>query len=145
VKRLAWGIVLLALAGCGGSGATANPTGPLGPTPSPTDGAGTLASPTVEPPAFDLAAVKANFSQQCLNPTAFDMAFCDQVGVSGMTANGTTLIVPTTLGPADRDRATVLCSQVAFAHNDLKGIDLGYKFVGMLNRNGGNLASCTVG
>jgi hypothetical protein len=155
--RLILALLVSSLAACqpaGGSGLMASPTDPLGPTPSPTDSTGPTATPTdssgptpslaVEPAAFDLAAVKDNFSDQCLNPMAFDMAFCDQVVVSGMTADGTMLLVPTNLGSADRGRATVLCRQVAFAHNDLQGLDLGYEFVGMLDRNGGNLAGCSV-
>ena len=145
MRPVAWGIMLLALAGCGGSGPTASPAGASGPPlPGPTDGTAPTASAAAASPAFDITAVKANFSAQCLNATAFDMAFCDQVVVAGMTADGTTLIVPTNLEPADRGRATNLCRQVAFNHNDLRGLDLGYEFVGMLDRNGGNLASCSV-
>lgn len=98
---------------------------------------GGSASPTPTPTAtrtFDLAAVKAAFTEEC----ASDDLFCTQVDIDGLTANGTILNVPTTLAAEARDRATAICEQVALMD------DLGFETVGVLNRDGGNAAACSV-
>jgi hypothetical protein len=52
--------------------------------------------------------------------------------------------VPTTLDPAMEDRASVICDALAVAHFDAEGHDLGYRFILVRDRNGGNLAACSV-
>lgn len=98
-----------------------------------------------EPAAFDLALVRSNFTDECSDPIVVDEAFCDQVEISGMTADGDILNVPTGLNAASRDRGAALCEMLATAHFDgATGDPLGYEYVGILDMNGGNLAACTV-
>jgi hypothetical protein len=59
-----------------------------------------------------------------------------------MSAEGNTLYVPTTLDASARDRAEVICDQIAIAHFDAEGVDLGFEFVGVLDEDGGNAAAC---
>lgn len=97
-----------------------------------------------EPPAFDLALVKSNFTEECTNPT-FDVEFaCQQMEIDGMTADGSILNVPTRLDPSGDDRADVICGFLATVHYDrANGDDLGYDTVGIFDTSGGNLATCT--
>jgi hypothetical protein len=127
--RVAGIVVALAIAGCGSDGG------------APADPA---VEPTVEPPAFDLAAVKANFTDECKDPFVVDETFCEQVEISGMTADGEILNVPTTLAAEADDRGYAICDALAIAHFDLDGNDLGYSTIGILDRDGGNLAACNV-
>lgn len=99
---------------------------------------------TPEPPAFDLAAVKANFIDECKDPAVVDDLFCEQVKIGDMTAAGDILNVPTTLSPAARDRAEAICDAFALAHFDGDGKPLGYAIIGILDMNGGNAAACSV-
>jgi hypothetical protein len=100
---------------------------------------------TPEPAGFDLAAVKANFSAECESPIVVDDLFCEQVQIDGMTADGTILNVPTTLNAAATDRADAICEAVARIRFDGEtGDDLGYTFVGIKDRDGGNAAACSV-
>jgi hypothetical protein len=105
---------------------------------------GTTPKATPEPPAFDLGAVKANFTDECADPIIVDDLFCEQVTIASMTAEGTILRVPTTLNAAARDRASVICQQLATAHFDGTGKDLGYDTIGVLDKDGGNAAACSV-
>lgn len=109
------------LAACGGSGASAPPT-----------------------PAFDVGAVRANFTDECADPAVVDDLFCEQVVLSGMTAEGDILNVPTTLDPTANERADAICNQLAFAHFDAEGRDLGYRIIGVLDKDGGHASACTV-
>jgi hypothetical protein len=105
---------------------------------------GGLPNPTAAP-SFDLARVKANFTAECADPIAVDELFCTQVDVTGMTADGGILRVPTTLNPAAKDRASAICDTFVTVHYDGDtGQSLGYTVVGILDMNGGNAASCTV-
>ena len=52
--------------------------------------------------------------------------------------------MPTTLNAEARDRAEAICNQFVVAHFDADARDLGYEFVGILDRDGGNLAACSV-
>lgn len=45
---------------------------------------------------------------------------------------------------AARDRAEAICNQFVFAHFDIDGTDLGYEIIGILDKDGGNAAACTV-
>jgi hypothetical protein len=122
---------LMTLAACGGSAA------------DPAD------DPADEPdaPAFDVGAVQANFTAECETPIVVDELFCEQVEIDGMTADGPILIVPTTLAALDgmRERAQVICETIARVHFDGEtGEDLGYETVGILDRDGGNAAACSV-
>jgi hypothetical protein len=101
-----------------------------------------VATPTTEPPAFDLAAVQRKFTDECNDPIVVDGLFCEQVHISGMSAEGTILKVPTTLNAAAKDRAGAICVQIAAAHRDGNGKDLGYETVGVLDRDGAFMASC---
>lgn len=120
-------VVVALLAGCGGSATTDPPDTP-------------------EPAAFGIAAVKASFTEECEDPIVLDELFCQQVDIDGMTAEGSTLIVPTLISALDgmRDRAQVICQQFAQVHFDGEGVDLGYEFIGVRNRDGGNAAACSV-
>ena len=98
-----------------------------------------------EPAAFDLTLVRANFAAECEAPIVVDDLFCEQVDLDGMTAEGTILRVPTTLNAEARDRAQVICATIARVHFDGDtGEDLGYETVGILDRDGGNAAACSV-
>jgi len=112
------------LAACGGSA----------PTPVP----------TLVAPVFDVAAVKASFTEECKSPIVVDDLFCEQVKIAGITGEGQILNVPTTLNAASTARAAVICKQLTFAHFDGAGKDLGYRIVGVLNKDGGHAAACTV-
>jgi hypothetical protein len=101
-------------------------------------------SPTPEPPAFDVAAVKANFRAECRSPIVVDDAFCEQVKIGQMSAEGDILNVPTRLNAAADERAAAICDQFAVAHFDGEGNDLGYRFIGILDQDGGNAAACSV-
>lgn len=122
-----WAVALIAglFAACGGSTTPARPS----------------AKPTASP-GFSIAAVIASFTDECKDPFVVDDQFCSQVVLAGMTADGTILNVPTNLDPANTDRATVICKQLAFAHFDSAGKDLGYKTIGILDRTGGHAAAC---
>jgi hypothetical protein len=99
---------------------------------------------TPRPAAFDIAAVRQSFTEECADPFVVDDLFCDQVQVSGMSADDDILNVPTTLNAAAKDRAEAICNQIAFMHFDAEAVDLGYEYVGILDQSGGNLAACTV-
>lgn len=124
-------VVVLLVAACGGSAPPAAPTAKL-PTAAP---------PT---PAYDLAAVKANFKEECADPVVLDERTCKQIKIDGMTADGVILNVPTTLEPGISDEAKFLCKQMTFAHFDSDAKPLGYEIVGILDKNGGNAAACTI-
>lgn len=85
-----------------------------------------ISEPTPEPPAFDLGAVRARFVTECEAPVVVDGLFCEQVEFHGMRGEGHSLHVPTTLRGKDYDRAVAICNQVAIAHFDGHGRDLGY-------------------
>ncbi len=107
-------------------------------TPSATD------QPT-EAPSFDLAAVKASFQAECEDPIVVDANFCEQVQLPKMTADGTILNVPTSLNEAATDRARAICQMIATAHFDgATGADLGYDTIGILDKDGGHAAACTI-
>ena len=95
-------------------------------------------------PSFDLAAVQASFTEECESPIVVDELFCEQVEIAGMQAEGSILTVPTTLNAEATDRAQAICEQLAAAHFDGDGADLGYSTIGILDRDGGNAAACTV-
>lgn len=116
--------VVLLLAGCASTPAATPPKAPT--------------------PAFDLAAVKSNFTDECKDPAVVDKLFCEQVQIAGMTADGDILNVPTTLNASARDRASAICDQLVTAHFDAEGHDLGYKFIGILDRDGGHAAACAI-
>lgn len=61
-----------------------------------------------------------------------------------MTADGTILLVPTTLNAAARGRAEAICKLFALVRFDTEGVALGYEVVGILDRDGGNAAACTI-
>ena len=88
--------------------------------------------PTLGPDAFDLAAVKAHFTQECSNPVV-DEQFCEQVEIAGMEAADIVLHVPTTLDPGARDRGGVICDLLAQAAVDS---DLGYEIIVVWDKGG---------
>jgi hypothetical protein len=107
----------------------------------------TEAEPTPEPPGFDLERVQANFTDECQDPIAVDQTFCDQVDIAGMRVeDGTILIVPTFISATGMEpRAAAICEVFARVHFDgATGEDLGYETIGILDREGGNAAACTV-
>jgi hypothetical protein len=101
-------------------------------------------STTDESLPFSLAAVRANFADECLDPIVVDEDFCLQIEIDGMSAVGDILNVPTGLNATARGRAQVICDQFAFVHYDINGDDLGYKIIGILDKDGGHAAACTV-
>jgi hypothetical protein len=102
-------------------------------------------SATPQPAGFDLATVKANLQDECADPIVVDAEFCEQVEIAAMTAEGTILNVPTTLNAAASDRARAICDMIARAHFDgATGHDLGYETIGVLNKDGGHAAACSV-
>jgi len=108
---------------------------------------------TPEPPSFDLNAVQAHFASECAAPfPRFDDSFCDEIRIQVMAGEGGTLFAPTTLNGQEFDRALAICGQVASAHFDALGRDLGYTFVSILKQNGyrhfrsagGNTVDCRI-
>jgi hypothetical protein len=102
--------------------------------------------PTIEAPSFDVTAVRANFVEECRHPIIVDELFCEQVRISEMSGEGSILDVPTTLAPAEGfdDRANAICAMLATGHFDGEGRDLGYHIIGVLDKDGGNAAACSV-
>jgi hypothetical protein len=109
-------------------------------------------SPTVEPDlterpqpaAFDLALVKMHFTNACTNPT-FDVEFaCRQMDIAGMTADGSTLVVPTELDPSARrdGRGDEVCHLPATVHYDRTGDDFGFDTIVILGAHGDTIATC---
>jgi hypothetical protein len=95
--------------------------------------------------SIDLAAVKASYSDACRLLTVLDAVTCQQVKIEGMTAEGRVLAVPTTLGPADKDRAYAFCEQLALAHVDADAKVPGYEqLIRLLGIDGGGLTSCSI-
>jgi hypothetical protein len=101
---------------------------------------------------IDLEAVKMMYTDACHDPTVFDTKLCAQVNIQGMTAEERTLAVPTTLGPADKDRADAICDQMAFAHDQsaLALVDGNPKvpaaeeFIRILDMGGARLTECSL-
>lgn len=125
MRRFTLALVIVVLAGCGGAGA---------PTAAP------------ETAGFDIRAVRGSFSADCnaADRGVLDAAFCDQVDIDGMTADGATLSVPTYLAASENARGEEICALIALAHYDANAADLGYEVIGILDNGGGNLAACTV-
>ena len=113
-------------------------------SPGPPQTAPVTPSPKPEKPAFDVAKVVASFTAECEDPIIVDDLFCVQVHVADMTGERDLLTVPTTLNALARDRALVICDQIARAHFDGSGQDLGYAVVNVLDKDGGNAAACVV-
>jgi hypothetical protein len=97
-----------------------------------------------EPPTFDVAAVRASFAAECPQPLVVDALFCEQVEIDKLSADGDILIVPTLLAAAATNRARAICEQFATFHFDAEANDLGYTTIGILDRDGGNAAACSV-
>ena len=100
-------------------------------------------------PLFDVALVQSNFTFACTDPLlvglVFDVPFCEQTKIDGMTASGHLLTVPTTLNAGAFDRASAICHQVAVNHLDHDtGADLGYRDIEVLDRSGEYLADCRI-
>lgn len=100
---------------------------------------------TVGPPAtvagtFDLAAVRANFEEECEDPIVVTEEFCEQV--KSMTADGTSLQVRTTLEDGQRDEAEVICNLFLLARFDIDGKPLGYDHIAIRTADGTALYSC---
>lgn len=109
---------------------------PAVPTPAP-----------VEVPAFDLARVKSTWSEDCESRhDVTDKQFCADVQISGMSAEGAILNVPTKLSSEERNRnrAQDIYRLLAFAHFDTEGRDLGYQFIGIFDSAGGNPYACSI-
>ncbi len=95
--------------------------------------------------SIDLATVKANYADACKDQTTLDDVLCAQVKIDGMTAQDRYLIVPTTLNPADKDRAYAICHQLALAHVDADPKVPGYeRSIRILGMDNGGLAACSI-
>ena len=93
---------------------------------------------------FDLELVKSAFVDECAHPTIVDEAFCEEVDIDGMTADGRALPVPATLAE-DIGRAIQICywiSDVRVA--SLGRVPLAEFFNTVLNRDGLAAATCAV-
>lgn len=118
-------LLALVLAGCSAPAAT---------TPQP-----------VATPEFDLARVKAVWSEDCTNlHDITDEDFCSDAQISAWTANSSTLNVLTKLSANDRERGVEICNLIAVGHFDPEGVDLGYFSVAVTGEGGAYLATCTV-
>ena len=95
---------------------------------------------------FSVPLVQSNFTDECADPIAVDELFCVQVDILGMTADGTTLIVPTTVNATGmEERSAVICDQIAIAHFDgATGEPLGFETILVLDRDGDLEATCTI-
>jgi hypothetical protein len=94
-------------------------------------------------PTYDLAAVKATFEGECQDPSVLEET-CEQIDVDGMRGDGPYLTVALAFPKRDRERAEVVCEQIASAQDDLAGEPLGYDIVIIEGRNNKRLAECTV-
>jgi hypothetical protein len=89
--------------------------------------------------------VQTNFTDECAAPIILDELTCTQLVIAGMTADGTVLVVPTTLNDLANDRMAVICDAVALMHFDgATGNDLGYDQVNILDQDGNIGAFCFV-
>jgi hypothetical protein len=89
--------------------------------------------------------VKANLQDECKDPIIVDTDFCQQVKIDAMTGDGTILNVPTTLNAAADERARAIWEMLAQAHFDgATGNDRGYETIGILDKDGGHAAACSV-
>jgi hypothetical protein len=104
------------------------------------------AADTPEAAAFDLALVKSNYIEECADPIVLDELFCKQIQIKRMTADGTTLIVPTTINATGmKARADIICEQIALVHFDgATGELLGFEEISVLDRNGDENAYCVI-
>ena len=125
---------------------TPTPTPASSPSASPPASEPASPSPSVQSAAIDLAVVKRVFTDACVDPGVngstdplrFDGLFCGQVDIQGMTAEGTTLIVPTIVAVNDLEhRTTIICEQIDAAHVDPANNDpLGFDTIRVLDRAG---------
>jgi hypothetical protein len=138
MRSALFAIVMVGLVGCGAqvrsTFETVASSGPIG----------TLAASIAPGPgSFDVALVQSNFTAECQDPIVVDDLFCQQVKISEMTGQGTTLIVPTGLNHLATDRAAAICDQLAVAHYDGDtSADLGYTSIEVLDLDGGTVAAC---
>lgn len=117
---------------------TACSSAPAAATPAPVT--------TAEPPWFDAAAVQASFVEECKDAGGADELLCLQVQVAGMSAEGDLLRVPTTLNAGAQGQGLALCEQLAWSHLLGRGMEghLGFRHIGVMDKNGGDLAACSV-
>jgi hypothetical protein len=95
--------------------------------------------------SIDLPAMKAAYADACRLLTVLDTVTCQQVRIDEMTAEGRTLDIPTTLGPADEDRAYEFCTRLALAHVDADAKVPGYElYLRLLGLDNGGIASCSI-
>src|SRR5262245_25081466 len=134
MRSSAWLVAIgLVVVACTSAGApTVAPTRPPDPP---------VIGPTSIPARFDLAAVQAAFTTKCKDTSFVEL--CQQVSITGMSADGTTLRVPAT-SPVTAQRAGAICSQLAQAHFDAAGKALGYEEVAILDKDGRDTATCAV-
>jgi hypothetical protein len=129
-----------------GSEPDTTPTPASSPSASPSAGESASPSPSVQGAAIDLARVKRVFTDACVDPGVngstdplrFDGLFCGQVDIQGMTAEGTTLVVPTLVAVNDLEQRTrIICEQIDAAHVDLANNELlGFDTIRVLDRRG---------
>ena len=105
-------------------------------------GTGGATTPPSASASFDVALVQANFNAKCRDLIEFDALFCEQVKIDDMTASGHLLTVPTTLHAGAFDRAAAICNQVAVAHLDGAGVELGYRDIEIWDQSDDYLADC---
>jgi hypothetical protein len=99
---------------------------------------------TPAPATFDVSAVQAHFAAACEAQVVVDRHFCRRTRIEDMRGEGDTLYVPTTLTYRGGDRAVAICDQLAVAHVDEDGRDLGYRTIDVRYRAGGHLADCRI-
>ena len=102
-------------------------------------------APAPAPATFDIGAVRAYVHNECRDPFVVDADFCLQVRIDQLSADGDTLVVPTTLDATAGVRAHVICQMLVIAGLDTStGQALGFKSIGILDRDGGRASACDV-
>ena len=99
MKILSLLLILVLTAGC--SAAIQSPTS----TPVPSESASEPASPFI-------AAAQALLRYTCTQPTTLESTFCTDVNFDGLTVEGDTLTVPTSVDPASADQLAQICEDL---------------------------------
>ena len=100
-----------------------------------------------EPAGFDLGLVKSHYIEECADPIVLDELFCTQVKIERMTADGMTLIVPTTINATGMEaRAAEICDQIAILlpFDGASAETPGFEDISVLDRDGDEDAHCGI-
>ena len=100
-----------------------------------------------DPAGFDVELVKSHYIEECVDPIVLDDLFCTQVKIERMTADGMTLIVPTTINATGMEaRAAVICDQIAILlpFDGATAETPGFEDISVLDRYGDEDAHCGI-